>query len=83
MTPENYLLMTGQDLPRVKIYPDWGSPVTQYICTAKHWAALTDSVRKVKKVLLNASWDVDEVRETDNYNNSAASLVVVQALTYR
>lgn len=72
--------MTGEALPRRKVYRDWTDFV--YYCDADHWTALTDPYRKVKKIALDANGDAEEIWETDNYNNLATDLSTVQSLTY-
>lgn len=79
---ENFLLMTWQLLPRKKIYKDTINSIT-YVCDAKHWAALTDRVWRVQKLILDVTWDVEETLETDNYDNLATDLSVVQSLTFK
>lgn len=81
-TVENFLLMTWQLLPRKKIYKDTINDFT-YVCDAKHWAALTDPVWRVQKLILDTDGDVEETLETDNYDNLATDLSVVQALTFK
>lgn len=76
----SFLLMTGEALPRRKVYRDGTSFV--YYCDARHWSALTDSVWKVKKIALDWNGDAEEIWETDNYNNLATDLSTVQSLTY-
>lgn len=43
---------------------------------------MTSPKWKVKKIALDGSGDVDEIRETDNYDNVATDLTAVQALSY-
>ena len=76
----SFLLMTGEDLPRKKVYRDWTSYI--YSCSAAHWSALTDPKRKVKKASLDVNGDIDEVWNTDNYDNVATDLTAVQSLSY-
>lgn len=80
-TVQSFLLMTWERLPRKKQYKDWVSYV--YLADAEHGSALTSPVWKVTKIKLDASQDMDEMRETDGYNNLATDLATVQALTFR
>lgn len=80
MTVSNFLLMTGQDQQRKKIYRDWADYI--YVCDAAHGTALTDPYWKVKKIALDGSGDVDEIWNTDWYDNKATDLVTVQALLF-
>lgn len=80
-TVSNFLLMTGEKLPRRKLYRDWTDFV--YVCDADHWALLTDEAWKVQKIALDASWDAEEIRNTDWYNNAVPNLAAVQSLTYK
>lgn len=77
---ENFLLMTGEKLPRRKLYRDGTDFV--YVCDAAHWALLTDPVWRVQKIALDVSWDAEEIRQTDWYENAVPDLTAVQALTY-
>lgn len=77
----NYLLATGERLPRKKQYKDWTSYI--YIADAAHGSALTSEVWKVTKIKLDSGGDLDEMWETDWYDNAANSLVVCQWLSYR
>jgi len=81
MTVKNFQLMTGTMLPRKKIYKDTLNNLIYY-CDAPHWSLLTDNVWKVVKWLLDSDWDIEEVRETDWYNNYATDLSTVQSLSF-
>jgi len=79
-TVENYLLMIGEKQPRRKVYYDGD---IQYVCDAVHWSALDQTVWKVQKIVLNSDWTLDEIFETDGYDNPATDVTVVSALTFR
>lgn len=81
MTVENFLLMTGNMLPRKVVYKDTLNSVIYY-ADAKHWTALTDPFWRVMKWTLDVDWDIVDVVETDSYNNLATDLATVQWLTY-
>lgn len=77
MQVTNFLILTGQTKPRIKIYYD-AVNYRYFLCDADHWAALTDPVRKVRRI----SEGMDYKEETDWYDNRATNLSTVQALTY-
>jgi hypothetical protein len=52
MTPENFLIMTGESLPRKKIYKDALNSVT-YVCDAIHGTTLTSPFWRVTKLSLD------------------------------
>ena len=79
-TVQSYILMTGADQERRKVYKDGTSYI--YVCDAEKWTALTDAKRKVKKIKLDVAWDLDEMRTNKWYVDVATNLVAVQWLTY-
>jgi hypothetical protein len=81
MTVQNFLLMTGNMLPRKVVYKDALNSVIYY-ADAKHWTALTDPFWRVMKWTLDADGDIVDIVETDWYNNLATDLSVVQSLSY-
>lgn len=81
-TVENYLLMTGTMLPRKKVYDDSLTSWYIYYCDAAHWAALTDSVWRIVRGAVDANGNIEEVWETDGYDNLATDLATVAALSY-
>jgi hypothetical protein len=85
MTVQNYLLMTWEKLPRRKVYTDVQANDIVYIADADHWTVLTDAKRKVQKLLMvgtGATATLDEIWETDNYDNLASDLATVQWFSY-
>ena len=85
MTPNNYLLMIWEKLPRRKVYVKTDTNDIMYVCDAEHGTALTTAKWKVQKLLMVGTWGsaiLDEIWETDWYNNLATSLVVVEALSF-
>jgi len=80
MTPELYLLMTNENLERVKVYND---PLNDryFLCDAEKGTALTDPKRRVRKLEMISSY-VQEVTEAWEYNNLATDLATVQSLTF-
>ncbi len=81
MTPENFLLMTANMLPRKHIYNDTLNNY-QYVCDAKRWTQLTDSNWHVTRIYTDpTTWDLD-VLDTDWYTNPATDLATVQYLSF-
>lgn len=81
MYTENYLLMTGQTLPRKMIYDDTIN-TTMYACDAAHGSVLSDKAWRVVRIVTDATGNTD-VQETDWYDNSVEDLATVQALSYK
>ena len=81
MRTENFLLMTGQTLPRKFIYND-SVNTTIYACDAAHGTAKTDPKWRVVRIVTDVLWNTD-VQETDAYENVITDLATVQALSYK
>jgi hypothetical protein len=80
-TVSNFLLMTGQLQPRIKVYVDAWNSLT-YLCDAVKGSALTDSVWHVTKCHLAADGSIEETRTNPWYVSPATSLAVVELLTF-
>ena len=79
-TVENFLLMTGESLPRRKVYKDWVDYI--YVCDAAKGTALTDPYWRVTKIKLDGAGDMDEIWTNPGYEDLATDLATVQLLTY-
>jgi len=77
----NFLLMSGELLPRKKVYTDAVNSLS-YLCDADHGSVLTAKVWKIRKCHLDASGNIEEMWETDGYDNVATDLATVELLSF-
>ena len=77
---QSYILMTGWDQERRKVYKDGTDYI--YVCDSEKGTALTEAKRKVKKIKLDGAWDLDEMRTNGWYIDPATSLAVVELLSF-
>lgn len=80
-TVANFLLMSGELLPRKKTYTDTVNNI-KYLCDSAHWSLVTQNVWKVRKMKLDSNGDIEEMRETDGYDNFATDLATVELLSF-